>query len=107
MEIQKISNADWLDLLFDGRNKEYGAYDLRKNYNRRLIKALTIMASICLLLAAGCTMVGKLRGKDSIKQPDKGDVFLTEVALPEPPVEIPPPPMQKPLAAAAPVATIR
>ena len=107
MEVQQIAVADWLDLLFDGRNKEYGAYDLRKNYNRRLVKSIAIMASVCLLFAGSCTLVGKLRGKDSINQPDKGDVFLTEVSLPETPVETPRPPMQKPLAAATPVATIR
>jgi protein TonB len=35
METGKLLNADLLDIIFEGRNKEYGAYDLRKNYNRR------------------------------------------------------------------------
>ena len=31
MENEKIKNSDFLEILFDGRFKEYGAYDLRKN----------------------------------------------------------------------------
>src|SRR6201986_576292 len=40
MEINKILNADILDIIIEGKNKEYGAYDLRKTYNRRLWKAI-------------------------------------------------------------------
>ena len=40
MEANKILSADILDLVFEGRNKEYGAYDLRKTYNKRIIMAL-------------------------------------------------------------------
>ena len=40
METNKILNADILDIIFEGRNKEYGAYELRKTYNKRLTIAL-------------------------------------------------------------------
>ncbi|MEI7734406.1 MAG: energy transducer TonB, partial [Ferruginibacter sp.] len=50
MDINKILSADILDIIFDGKNKQYGAYDLRKSYNRRLTKALLITASIAMLL---------------------------------------------------------
>ncbi|WP_447641068.1 MULTISPECIES: energy transducer TonB [Chitinophagaceae] len=43
MEINKILQANILDLIFDGRNKDYGAYELRKNYNKRVIIALGIV----------------------------------------------------------------
>jgi hypothetical protein len=42
METNKILDADILDLVFDGRNKEYGAYDLRKHYNGRLGRAMAV-----------------------------------------------------------------
>ena len=32
MEANKILSADLLDIVFEGRNKEYGAYALRKTY---------------------------------------------------------------------------
>ncbi len=53
MEAKNILQADLLDILFEGRNKQYGAYDLRKTYNSRIYKALGAMAAVCLLFFAG------------------------------------------------------
>lgn len=53
MNTQDILNANILDILFDGKNKAYGAYDLRKNYNKRLVKALAGTLGICLLFTMG------------------------------------------------------
>lgn len=53
METNKILSADILDIIFDGRNKQYGAYDLRKTYNKRLQIALMVMGGLVLLLVAG------------------------------------------------------
>ena len=44
MEVNKILSADVLDIIFEGRNKEYGAYELRKTYNKRLTIALVATA---------------------------------------------------------------
>jgi protein TonB len=49
MEANKLLNASLLDIIFDGRNKQYGAYQLRKTYNWRLIKALFGMVLVTLL----------------------------------------------------------
>lgn len=104
MEIQQIPNADWLDLLFDGRNKEYGAYDLRKNYNSRLTKAITVMGAICLVLAGGYSLAGKL-GSHMIK-PIVIDAIDPITLVPEKKPEIAPV-IPKPVKAAPAVATIR
>jgi len=50
MDINKILSADILDILFEGKNKQYGAYDLRKTYNKRLTKALLLTAAFALLI---------------------------------------------------------
>ena len=50
MEANKILNAEFLDILFEGRNKEYGAYELRKSYNKRMVRSIIIMLAICLLI---------------------------------------------------------
>ena len=42
MEVNKILSSDILDIIFDGKNKEYGAYQLRKSYKKTLTKALII-----------------------------------------------------------------
>lgn len=43
MKPDMILQSDILDILFEGRNKDYGAYSLRRNYNGRLTKALSAM----------------------------------------------------------------
>lgn len=47
MEIQNLLHADYLDILFDHRNKNYGGYELRKHYNERTTKAalVTLLAT--------------------------------------------------------------
>lgn len=37
-----LYKTEWLDLVFDHRNKEYGAYDLRRHYADNLVKAMGI-----------------------------------------------------------------
>ena len=46
----EILKADVLDILFEHRNKAYGAYPLRKHYNQRLAFSLGIALSTILLL---------------------------------------------------------
>lgn len=53
MEKKDILTSDFLDLLFEGRNKAYGAYDLRRTYNKRITVALGGTTLICLLFIAG------------------------------------------------------
>ncbi len=50
MTNKEILQADLLDILFENRNKAYGAYALRKNYNHRLQLALAISLSLALFL---------------------------------------------------------
>jgi len=89
MDIQQISRADILDILFDGRNKDYGAYQLRKTYNKRLTRALAGMASICLLLIGGYTLAG--RSHANVKPLDNPtDVTLTDAPKEKEKIIIPP-----------------
>ncbi len=52
MEANQILQTDYLDLLFAHRNKQYGSYDLRKNYKQRMGIALGL-TFLLLLLAIG------------------------------------------------------
>jgi periplasmic protein TonB len=52
MNKETILKSDVLDILFDKRNKAYGAYNLRKFYNNRLIKSLAVMLSGVVVLSA-------------------------------------------------------
>ena len=90
MEANKILTADILDLVFEGRNKEYGAYNLRKTYNKRITRALIITASVAFLAIGGSLLASNIKGKKD------GKVKLSEITLAEVKQEekkiIPPPP---------------
>jgi protein TonB len=93
MDVNKILSADVLDIIFEGRNKEYGAYDLRKTYNKRLIKSLTVTAVVILLLFVGYFVSNLDTGKEK-KALVVQDVQLEEVKE-EKKNEPPPPPPPK------------
>lgn len=48
MEANSILSANILDIVFEGKNKAYGAYNLRKTYNRRLGLAMFITVMLIL-----------------------------------------------------------
>ena len=104
MDIQQIQRADLLDILFDGRNKDYGAYDLRKSYNRRLRRAIATMLTLCILLFIGFTVAGKSGHTRS---------SLPVIDVPITPIEPvaykkdPPLPIPKPIHTAPPAPTFR
>ena len=91
MEANKIMNADILDLLFEGRNKEYGAYDLRKSYNKRMITALVSMLIVCVLFFVG-SLIAKSISERAPKKMVVQDVQLEEIKEPEKKDQPPPPP---------------
>lgn len=97
MDVNKIQSADILDIIFDGRNKEYGAYELRKSYNKRMAKALVGTVLILLLAVLGnllANTVGK-ESKELIVQDVSLENVTQEEKKPEPPPP-PPPPKQEP-----------
>ncbi len=92
MEADKILQADVLDIIFEGKNKEYGAYDLRRTYNKRLTRALIITGSLLLLVFLGAMAANYLNkgsDKDTI---DVVDTQMAEIKKDEPPPPPPPPP---------------
>lgn len=95
MEINKILSADFLDILFEGRNKEYGAYELRKNYQKRLTTALLITAGVALLIFLA-VIVGRSVGTSDKNKVKVSDVNLENIKQEEQQkIEPPPPPPPK------------
>lgn len=95
MDVNKILSADFLDILFDGRNKEYGAYELRKSYNKRLTVAIVAMMAIAVLIFVG-SVISKEAAKNRKAQAEVKDVELE--AVKEQPKDQPPPPPPPPKA---------
>lgn len=98
MEKNKILTADILDIIFEGRNKEYGAYDLRKTYVKRITTAFLVTVSICVLFFIS-TVLANSRSKKDVKiivqDVELQDFKEPEEKKPEPPPP-PPPPIQEP-----------
>jgi protein TonB len=53
MKPENILESDLLDIIFANRNKDYGAYTLRRNYSSTLIKsfAVTVLFSLSIAIA--------------------------------------------------------
>lgn len=64
MDTNKILSADFLDLLFDNRNKDYGAYELRRTYQRRVAKSLIFTGMFVGLTFTGVVLASKLDPKE-------------------------------------------
>ncbi len=96
MEANKILSADILDLVFENRNKDYGAYDLRKTYNKRIVMALIVTGALALLAFLGSLLASSLDDGQSNKV-DIREVTLADIKQEEEkPKELPPPPPPKP-----------
>jgi len=55
-----LYNAEWLDLVFDHRNKEYGAYELRQHYGQTMSKAMGLtFAGIAVIAISAFIFKGK------------------------------------------------
>ncbi|MBC7947923.1 MAG: TonB family protein [Chitinophagaceae bacterium] len=96
MEPNKILSANILDLIFDDRNKEYGAYELRATYPQRIKKALILTGSLAALIFGGTLWANSLRPKQdgfltsrvveltAISQEEKKDEPIIELKKKEP-----------------------
>jgi len=93
-----LYTKQWLEIVFEGRNKSYGAYELRKSNQKTTIKAL-ILGAIVFALAVSAPMIADLLPK-SEEGDEKLDVKITAVKLPpkkeEPKKDLPPPPPPPP-----------
>lgn len=90
--------ADLDEMVFETRDKEYGAYQLRKKY-RNYLTIATVICLVCFVLASSAPLIMNLiagLGDDDSKI-DK-NVVVTAISLdvPPPPEEEPPPPVEAP-----------
>lgn len=104
---QQVTSVTRNDVVFEDRNKAYGAYQIRKTYDRRVV---FIMLGLCLVIGAA---FGTYKYIKSIPEEviEEAPIDMTQFDLPAappeeevpPPVEEPPPPMEKTLAFLPPV----
>ncbi len=95
MQANTILTADILDIIFDERNKAYGAYDLRKHYRERLLKAVFVMLAVVALLFIAYLVAGSIKPA-SDRPLQASDVVLDKVETKKKELEIVvPPPVKK------------
>lgn len=82
---------DWLDVVFDQKNKTYGAYQLRRQSNSNTAKALLMAGTLFILFFLSPKIISLINGKDTIDDPVER---IVPVPLQPPPAvnpETPPP----------------
>ena len=93
-----IFTNQWLDIVFEGKNKAYGAYDLRKKNTKTTVKALIIGAVVFSVAVAAPLIMSLL--PDSSSDDESLDTKIVTMKLPpkkeEPKKDLPPPPPPPP-----------
>ncbi|HVA99055.1 MAG TPA: TonB family protein [Bacteroidia bacterium] len=85
------------EMVFDGRNKEYGAYVIRRAYNRIVIKALIIAVSAIIVLVGIPIIVRLIEGVNlHANEGLKGVVIVLPPPPPVDPNKVTPPPPPPP-----------
>jgi periplasmic protein TonB len=92
MDAKALSQADYLDILFDNRNKKYGSYELRKHYDNRAAKALFTVMSLCIALS-GYALMHKEKVRNLMPSVTHNPTVVCNfpIELPKPTVEQPKP----------------
>src|SRR5262245_50475414 len=94
MEPNKILSASILDLIFDGRNKDYGAYELRVTYPERIKKSLVVVFIIAAVAITGAALANSFKPKIEGRLISR--VVTIDNIVPEEKEKIPPPEKPKP-----------
>jgi periplasmic protein TonB len=86
MEANKILTANVLDILFENRNKDYGAYELRRHYNKRMSGSLLIIF-IIIFISFIFYSFSNTSSTKTVTNKDRDSVKITIVNLePEMPI---------------------
>lgn len=78
MLTNNILSSELIDIIFDGRNKDYGAYELRKTYSKRIARALAATAVIVLLAVGGAVWASSSKGHN-VRDKMGAEVVLADI----------------------------
>ena len=91
-----LFNTQWLEVVFAGRNKSYGAYELRRDNSKTTSRAVIIGSVLFILMVSLPLIIRYISGILPEAEKEK----ITEVVLMAPPPinkeELPPPPPEPP-----------
>lgn len=81
MKTYNSNPKNMLDMIFENKNKNYGAYAIRNAYNDTVIKSLTIVASSLLLLVGSSLVYNNYFGEKPAEKNIETEQLYTEVAV--------------------------
>lgn len=90
MEAGKILSAPLIDLIFDGQNKLYGAYELRKNYSKRINRALIITMTLTAFICCGAILASSSK-KNTVRYNIKPGIVIQSLPDDKKPEKLPKP----------------
>ena len=91
-----LFNKQWIDIVFEGRNKAYGAYELRQENSKTTVRAL-IIGAVVFAVAVSLPLIISLI-PDFSKNDAALDQKIVTIKMPpkEQPKDLPPPPPPPP-----------
>lgn len=96
MEPNKILSASMLDLVFDGRNKDYGAYELRVTYPERIKRSMIVVFIVAAVTITGVALASNSNPKDTDRF-KKTEMTIQQIKDEDDVKPPPPPPPPKPI----------
>lgn len=78
-----LSSKEWRDIVFEGKNKEYGAYQLRSASNGRHNKAMIVIVIVIAIVFALAFLVNTVIKNAEAKPDDMTEQALVEMAVEE------------------------
>lgn len=92
-----IFQREWIDIIFEGRNKAYGAYQLRSEDPKTTTRSLLIGAVFFASVIAAPVIKNIISDRLANAEDENKDTVIEAALLPPPPKEdLPPPPPPEP-----------
>ena len=74
-----LTSQEWRDLIFEGKNKKYGAYYLRKTSNKRHIRAMLIALALAVVVLTLPTLIESVTPKEKEVEVELGATELSKI----------------------------
>lgn len=98
MDSQLLLQSTYLDVIFDGRNKAYGGYELRISYPQRMKRAGLFMLIFCMLFTAYSLWANRAKPLPVMPNfPIERPIDISNVVLDKPLIHVEPPAAPKKL----------
>ncbi|MDE7412055.1 MAG: energy transducer TonB [Paramuribaculum sp.] len=84
-----LSSKEWIDVVFEGKNQDFGAYEMRKNSTGRHNKAVLVLLIVLAVVALLAFFVNTVMEKAAQRPEDVTEQALVEMPVDEAPEDEP------------------